>query len=109
MENKVSEMNLLRRELRLTRVFCMISSLLTICVLAGGVFLFRNLQPVFDFLQEAQPVMEQISTLDVEAINTAIEGLDIEELSKAIENMNHAAETLENWGEKLSSFSDFFR
>ncbi len=141
MENRETEMSmeLLAKQLRMTRVFCMISSMLTLCLLLGGVFLFSKLQPVFDFLQEIEPAMEQLSALDiesvnttleqinatlgsvdwqqvsdslgqldVEAINTAIEGLDTEALSEAIENLNKTADTLEGWGEKLSSFSNLF-
>ena len=110
MGNDTSESNMkqLKKELRLTRVFCAISSLLTLCLLVGGILLFCRLQPVVVFLQDAKPVMEQLSQLDVEAVNTALEGLDTETLSEAASNMNKAAETLETWGEKLSSFSDFF-
>lgn len=111
MENHTSEINMrqLAKELRLTRVFCAVSSLLTLCLLIGGILFFCKLQPVVSFIQEAQPVMEQLSKLDVEAVNTALQGLDTEELSEAASNMNKAAETLESWGEKLSSFTDFFR
>lgn len=110
MENQISEtdMRQLRKDMRLTRVFCAVSSLLTLCLLAGGILLFCKVQPVVSVLQEAQPAIEKLSQLDVEAINTAMEELDTKELSEAVTNMNKAAETLEIWGEKLSSFSGFF-
>ena len=63
----------LKRELRLTRIFCGISSMLTICVLLGGILLFKEVQPVFEFMQQAQPVMEQLSQLNVDEINLTLE------------------------------------
>lgn len=102
MENKQ-----LIKELRMTRIFCIISSLLTVGLLVGGFLVWDRVQPVISVLQEAQPVMEQLSQslkeLDVDAINEAVAGLDTEELTKAIENLNKVASTLEKWGNTWNS------
>ena len=130
----------LLRELKITRVICMISSLLTLCLLAGGVFLFGK---VGELIQMCEPVVEKVSELDVEslndtlghvnasleevdweevadalgsldvsALNAALEGLDTRELSESLKNLNDAVEMIRELGERmssmLSSFGDFF-
>ena len=60
------------RELRITRICCVVTSLLTVCLLVGGVLIFGRLQPVFEFMEEAKPVMAQIEELDVEEFNTTL-------------------------------------
>lgn len=69
-------MDEIKKELRLTRFFCIISSLLTICLLAGIGLLVIKLQPVYLFMKEAQPVLEQISELDVDTMNGVLQDLD---------------------------------
>ena len=130
----------LLRELKITRVICMISSLLTLCLLAGGVFLLGK---VGELIQMCEPVVEKVSELDVEslndtlghvnasleevdweevadalgsldvsALNAALEGLDTRELSESLKNLNDAVEMIRELGERmssmLSSFGDFF-
>lgn len=128
-----TDLEKLSRELHITRIFCMLSSFLTILVLIGGVFFFMALRQV---RAEAEPIIQQISALDVEsfnetlaqvdsvdwagvsqtieqldvdALNRALGGLDTEELSKAMENLNRAVETLERVGEAFSRFTSFFQ
>lgn len=67
----------LTKELRITRIFCILSSLLTVCLLVGGFLVWNKLQPVISVLQEAQPVMEQLSALDVEEMNRTLEQVNI--------------------------------
>lgn len=121
----------LLRELKFTRMICMVSSLLTLCLLTGGVFLFGKVQ---ELTQMCEPVVEKASELDVEslnstlnhvnasleevdweevaaalgkldvdALNTALEGLDTQELSESLRNLNDAAEKIRETGERLSS------
>lgn len=63
----------LRGELRTTRIFCVISSLLTACLLAGGIFLYTQIQPALAFLQDVRPVMEQLAALDIKGVNDVLE------------------------------------
>lgn len=127
----------LSRELRTTRIFCMISSILTVLVLAGGTVFFLALR---ETRADAEPVIRQIVALDIEgfnlaleqlnttlesvdweqvslaieqldvdALNTAIENLDTAELSKALENLNNAVDALEQLGQIFSRFTSFFQ
>lgn len=126
----------LSRELRATRIFCMISSLLTALVLIGSIFFLLAIR---EARAEAEPVMQQIVALDVEgfnlaleqlnttlesvdweqvsqtieqldvdALNTAIENLDTAELSKALENLNNAVDALDSLGQVFSRFTSLF-
>lgn len=118
------------KELRFTRIVCMVSSVLTLCLLAGGILLLGRVRELEKF---CEPVVEKVSQLDVEslnetlgkvnvsletvdweqvaealgeldvdAINSAIEHLDTEELSESLKNLNDAVETVREIGELLS-------
>lgn len=67
----------IKRELRLTRIFCIVSSILSICLLAAIVFLVVSLQPVFSFVNETKPAWEQFSKLDIDTLNRTMEQVDI--------------------------------
>ena len=127
-----NELAKLRRELRVTRVLSIVSSLLMVCVLLGGIMFFNGLQdsyeqlaPVLKKLETVdfetlnrtiasletslnavdwKLVSEQLGALDIEAINNAIEGLDTEELTQALENLNAAVKTLQSIGDALKNF-----
>lgn len=75
MENHELEQSFrqLRKELRMTRIFCVISALLTAGLLVGGVFVYKQIQPVIEMIRDVQPVIEQLSSLDIEGINEALE------------------------------------
>lgn len=131
MENNISELDVKRltKELRITRIFCVISSLLTVCLLVGGFLIFSSLKPIFAFMNEAQPVMEQMAELDVEEVNATLEQvnttlesvdwqqlsetlgeLDIEAINTAIEGLDteelsEAVENMNDAAEVLESFS----
>lgn len=120
----------LMKELKFTRIICMISSLLTLCLLAGGILLFGKVQELAEI---CRPVVEQVSKLDVEslndtmdhintsletvdwkqvadaleeldveALNSAIEGLDTEELTKSLKNLNDAVDKVQEISEMMS-------
>lgn len=120
----------LMKELKRTRIFCVISSVLTLCLLAGGVLLFGRVQ---ELVEICRPVAEQVAELDVEslnaalghinasletvdweqvadtlgeldvdALNSAIEGLDTEGLSESLNNLNDAVEKIQEIREKMS-------
>ncbi len=78
MENHVSERELarLRKELRATRVFCILSSLLTGALLAGAVFLFGQLKPAMEMIQEVRPAVEELARLDVSSVNLTLEQMN---------------------------------
>lgn len=97
MENNMDEMIVKRltRELRLTRIFCTISSLLVFCLLAGGFLVWAKVQPVISVLQEAQPVMEQLTKLDVdemnetlEQVNLTLETVDWQQVSESLKELD---------------------
>lgn len=138
MNNNVTDSGTQRliRELKITRIACIITSVLLLCLLAGGVFLFGRVQRMAEI---CEPVMEKVSALDVEslnrtmdnvnaslegvdweqvaealekldvdALNSAIEGLDTAELTQSLKNLNEAVEKIRELSEKLSSFSSLF-
>ena len=129
-------LNQLRKELRITRIFCAISSLLTLFLLIGGIFVVNKVQ---NYMTEITPVVEKVSELDVEgfnqtlenvnvvlasvdweklsaslseldveALNAAIADLDTAELSEALTNLNDAADTLEEVSKKLTPITSVF-
>lgn len=133
MDSGVSQ---LMKELRFTRIICMISSVLTLCLLIGGIFLFGKVQELAEI---CEPVVEKVADvdveslnetldhvnaslesvdweqvadalgeLDVEALNSAIEGLDTEELTESLQNLNDAVEKMKELNERMSSFASMF-
>ncbi len=110
----------LRKELRMTRIFCMISSVITFCLLAGMILLFNSLRPIYDFLEKAEPILEEASMLDVdtlndtlEQVNTSLEQVDWEELSRSlsqldVKSINEALENLdtEEFSEALENLNE---
>ncbi len=107
MEDKAVEqmMTKLQKELRFTRVVCMILSFLMLCVLVGGVIGYKNLQQV---VKDVEPVMATVSELDVEALNAAIKELDTRELSQTLTNLNDAVNSLQEMREKVMSLFPIF-
>lgn len=131
-----SDTRRLMRELRFTRMMCMVSSALTLCLLIGGVFLFGRLQ---ELSQMCQPAIEKISDmdmesfnntlhqvnatlgnvdwellsenlgkLDVKALDSAVKGLNTEEFSEALKNLNDAVEKIKELGDRLSALPSWF-
>lgn len=92
MENEET-LRAIKKELRFTRVCCILSMLLTLCmVLGGGVAIWKiqpvleaaeDIKPVLDAVEEAQPALEQLSELDTEQLNTLIE-----EITPAVEQLS---------------------
>lgn len=91
----------LYKELRLTRFLCIISSLLTICLIAGGIFVVYSIQPLFAFTDDLQPILTKLSQLDVDALNSTLQNLDTEELTLGLKNLNQAIETLTEIGQRF--------
>jgi len=109
--------DILKKELKFTRICCMVSSILTICLLAAVIILFTKLQPVYEFMNTAKPVMEKISEVDVNSLNEtigtlnetmgevdweglsdSIDALDVEAINKVIESYDpeEFSRTLDN-------------
>ncbi len=138
MDNKEKEPGVgqLMKELRFTRIICMISSVLTLCLLLGGIFLFDRVQklaavcePAIEKISDVdvqslnetlyhvnvslksvdwEQVADALGELDVEALNSAIEGLDTQELTESLQNLNEAVDKLRELNEKMSAFSSMF-
>ena len=135
-QTESSAIDALRRELRITRIFSAVTSILIVVMLAGG---FVVCNEVKTYVDEVWPLVEQLSTVDfaaisstmenleqtvgtvdweymskqlgalnVDAINEAIEGLDTEELTKALANINEAAETLQKLSDGMKAFASKF-
>ncbi len=132
MQENNQDFEKLRRELRTTRIFSGITSVLLVGILIGGFIVFAKVQEYaqtvmplaekvseveFDVLNESMESLNetlqvidweklslQLEELDMDALNEAIAGLNTEELSKALENLNDAAETLEQFGESVKGF-----
>lgn len=135
-QDQVQILEKLRKELRTTRIFCAISSVLTLLLLIGGcvaVVIAQDyaaevttviqelakldveelnlvMENVNAFLQSIdwEQVAVSLEALDVEAINAAIEKLDTEELTEALKNLNDASEKLREVGDKMASFALLF-
>ena len=108
----------LKKELKMTRYCTIVTALLLMVVIIGGISVVNMFSPAIAAVEEIQPVMEKISELDVEmlnekiaqldieGLNEAIAGLDTEEMSEALANVNEAVETLQELGEKFGDFSN---
>lgn len=55
-----------------------------------------------------EDVTAQLSALDIESLNEAIEGLDTQELSVTLRNMNDVVEKLQNISDGMKSFFSKF-
>lgn len=143
MENNVMDNNAmdfstsqLMKELRFTRIVCIISSVLTFCLLVGGAFLYGKVQKLAEICEPAiekmsdvdveslnetldnvnaslesmdwERVADVLDELDVDALNSVIEGLDTEELTEALQNLNAIVEKIKELNEKVSSFGSMF-
>lgn len=114
---KENNTDLLKKELKITRICCMISSILTLCLLIAVVVLFTKLQPVYEFMNTAKPVMEKAAEIDVDTLNETIgtlnetmgevdweslsdslDALDVEAVNKLIESYDpeEFSRTLDN-------------
>jgi len=136
MQDSAQILKQLRKELRVTRVFCVLSSILTIFLLVGGLLVVAKAQ---DYAEKVNPVIKELSKLDVEefndtvenvnttissvdwelvsakideidveALNKAVEDLDTEELSETLTNLNDAVAVLKSVGEKIQFITDWF-
>lgn len=109
MQENHQNLEKLRKELRMTRIFNSITSVLLICVLIGGFIIFSKMQDYMDTaMQLVEELSAQLKQLDMDALNETIAGLNTEELSKALENLNDAAETLENFSGSIKNFFSKF-
>lgn len=120
----------LRKELRTTRIFCAISSMLTFLLLVGGcvivVTAYGYVAKAQKYVTEITPTIQKLSKLDVEEFNrtmvnvnnslqavdweqvaTSLEALDVDALNAAIENLDteELTEALKN----LNDASDALR
>lgn len=96
----------LQRDLLLTRIFSVISSLLTIAVLAGGFYMFQTLQTyvgqaddyvseIVTYAESMEPTVTQLSRVDIEALNDALDQVtiafaqvDFERLAQQIDELD---------------------
>ena len=108
----------LRKELKVTRICCLIVAVLLVCVIAGGIYIANMMSPMVLAMQEIQPAIvkmeqidvgvlnEKIAQLDIEGMNKMIQGIDTEEVMEALENVNEVMEKIEELQEGFESFSD---
>lgn len=120
-----------RRELAITRLMCIVTSVLILCLLAGGAYVLRQVKPILEQaaavdienvnetlrqvkssledvdLKQAADTMQQVAdtmqSVDLESWNNAIDGLDTEELSKTLTNLNNAVESLRRIENSINS------
>ena len=97
MEKQMPENSLeqLRKELRITRVVCIVSSVLTSALLLGGILLYGQMRPVLELTKETGPIIEELAELDIESVNMTLEqvgntlgSVDWKEVSNAIESVD---------------------
>lgn len=79
------------KELKVTRIFCIISCLLTVGLLIGGFLVFKQVQPMFQMVEKIEPAMEQFMALDIEEVNetleqvnATLESVDWQQMSDAV-------------------------
>ncbi len=86
----------LRRELLFTRIMCLITSALTILLLAGGAYLLEQAKGI---MMQVQPVLDQAAAVDVENVNETLrqvrESLEDVDLEQVAAMMEQAVETLD--------------
>lgn len=86
----------LRREPLFTRIMCLITSALTILLLAGGAYLLEQAKGI---MMQVQPVLDQAAAVDVENVNETLrqvrESLEDVDLEQVAAMMEQAVETLD--------------
>lgn len=96
----------LQRDLWMTRLFAMFSSLLMIVILAGGYYLYQVVQvyvkqaesyvtEIVTYAENVKPALNQLSLIDAEALKQTMEQMsvafaeiDFEKLANQIESLN---------------------
>jgi len=63
----------LRKELRITRIFCGIASVLLVCVLLGGALMFGKIQ---DYAKQTQPLVDKLAEVDYRVLNETMSSLN---------------------------------
>ena len=93
----------LMKELKVTQIICVVTSLLTICLLVGGILLFCRVRGL---AESCEPVVEKVAALDVESlngtlshINTSLETVDWEQVAQSLGQLD--VEAINSTIEKL--------
>ncbi len=105
MENK-EEMELLRKELKISRMINVIVAILLVIVIAGGIYIVNMFQPTIQAVEDMQPIVEKLEDLDVEMLNEKLSQLDMEALTEALQNINDAATAIEEMQQEIEGFKD---
>ena len=76
MNNELNEQIIakLRKELLWTRIFSIITSVLMVCILIGGIVISNQLR---EYEAQIKPAVEQLEQLDVNAFNEALNQMSI--------------------------------
>lgn len=105
----------LKKELVITRIFCIISSVLTLVLIIGGIYFYAQIKPVLEIAEKTVNIIEELSSFDVDGVNVTLEkvgktidSVNWEDISNAVERLNGVIDVLEDWGEKLGSFKNLF-
>ncbi len=137
--SRSGDLTMLRRELKRTRIFCTVSSVLSACLLVCMAIIAIQIRPVIayasqtndkleqlaQFTREAKPLLadlsqftqdihvgiSQLSEVDTDALNAALESLealDTEELSETLKNLNNVADALTNISDRFHSAFPIF-
>lgn len=96
----------LQRDLLMTRIFSMISSVLMIAILAGGFYMFRTVQTyaeqvdgyvteIMAYAENMEPAVNQLSKVDIEGLNATMDQMkvafaevDFEKLAQQIDDLD---------------------
>jgi predicted PurR-regulated permease PerM len=116
----------LKRELKLTRICCMFSGVLTLILLVAVVMLFTKLQPIYDFINTSKPAIEKLSELDIDTFNStmktlsstlgevdwvrlsdSLDELDVEAVNELLDNFDadEFSRTLDNLNSAIETIS----
>lgn len=120
-DRKDETLEMLRRELKITRYCSLFVAVLLIGVIIGGGYMLSKVTPALQVIEQMQPAIAKMEQLDVEMFNAKIEQLDIEglnkaigeldaqEVSEALKNINEAVEKLKEAEETFGVFSETFK
>lgn len=114
-EELLNTIGKMRKELLWTRVFnCVLTVMMLAILVLGGLFVHKVQQygdrvveyvaMIDEYMVAAEPVLEELAKVDVEAINEAIETLDVEAINETFTNID--TESLNDTLERLDGILD---
>ncbi len=130
------QMEALEKQMRLTRIFCILSVSASVLLLLVMFLIFLRLKPLFAVLEDVsasigqisqsleqldleaindmmseldvEGINETIASLDVEGINEVVASVDTKQLSDILDHLSKVTETLQGISEKFKAIPSAF-